>query len=119
MDDAAHQHALVTKALRSGLSNCVEWIDDKTALRVRNDPANQGLTPEGIKRLLLDFVRRGGPVEQFPEQRDRWRQRRAFWYRVVFPLDGFAHGLFVELELSDDDADVPVVSLLNAHPATP
>jgi hypothetical protein len=44
MDADAHQ--LVVQALTCSLSNCVEWINDKTANRVRSDPANQGLTPE-------------------------------------------------------------------------
>ncbi len=119
MDDAARQFDLVTRALKSGLSNCVEWIDDKARLRVRNDVAVQGLTPEYIKRILIDFVRQGGALEQFSEQRERWKGRRDYWYRAIIPHEGFHHGLFVELELTDDDPDVPMVSLLNAHPATP
>jgi hypothetical protein len=116
MDEAAHQLELVRKALLSGLSNCVEWIDDKTSNRVRNDPANQGLTPEGIKQLLIDFVRQGGPIEQRVEDREEWKNRRDYWYFAIVPVAEFTRGLFVELELTDDDPDVPIVSLLNAHP---
>jgi hypothetical protein len=46
--------------------------------------------------------------------------RREFWYKIIIPVDpaeDFPRGLFVELELTDDDPDCPVVSLLNAHPA--
>jgi hypothetical protein len=114
MDEAARQLGLVYLALRSGLSNCVEWINEKATARVRNDPANQGLTPEGIRRLLLDFVRQGGQVEQRVEERQEWKNRREFWFRVVVPVAGFPHGLFVEMELADDDPDVPAVSLLRS-----
>lgn len=112
--------ALVVKALICNLSNCVEWIDDKEANRVRSDPSNQGLTPTEIKRLTREHVRSNGPncVEQLREERENWKDRREYWYRVLVPIEGFPHGLFVEMELLDDDPDVPVVALLNAHPAT-
>ena len=61
---------LVVKALTSGLSNCVAWINDGAARRVRGNPANQGLTPEEILRLLLEFVAAGGLIEQRREERD-------------------------------------------------
>jgi hypothetical protein len=114
--DPQDELALVVKALTSGLSNCVEWINDAAARVVRSNPANQGLTPEGIKKLLLQFVAAGGRVEQRREERQEYRWRREYWYRAVVPVDGFRGGLFVEMELSDDDPDVPMVALLNAHP---
>jgi hypothetical protein len=42
---------------------------------------------------------------------------RDFWFRIVLPVPGFAHGLFVELVLEDDDPDpdVPGVVIVNAH----
>ncbi len=107
---------LVRKALTSGLSNCVEWIDDKTVRTVRNNPANKKLTPKEIADLLMDHVKNGGPIEQRPEERDPWKSKRDFWYFVIVPVGGFTHGLFVEMELTDEDPDVPVVRLLNAHP---
>lgn len=116
MDDPARELALVRQALTSGLSNCVEWVNDQAARVVRNNPANQGLTPEGIKRLAIDFVRGGGPIEQRAEERTEYKHRRQYWYVAVVPVDGFHHGLFVEMELLDDDPDVPMVALLNAHP---
>jgi hypothetical protein len=116
MDEAARR--LVVKALTCTLSNCVEWINDKTANRIRSDPANQGLRPGEIIRLLREFVRASGPscVEQKSEERELWKDRRDYWYRVVIPVPGFPNGLFIEMELLDDDPDVPVVVLLNAHP---
>jgi hypothetical protein len=114
--DPQEEYDLVVKALTSGLSNCVEWINDETARRVRRDRANQGLTPEGIKKLLLDFVAAGGRPEQRREERAEYKEHRAFWYKAIVPVDGFRDGLFVEMELSDDDPDVPIVWLLNAHP---
>lgn len=112
--------ALVVKALTCNLSNCVEWINDNEANRVRSDPSNQGLTPGEIKRLTREYVRLNEPncVEQLREVRENRKDRREYWYRVIVPIDGFPHGLFVEMELLDDDPVVPVVVLLNAHPAT-
>ncbi len=116
MDEAAHELGLVQKALTSGLSNCVEWVNDRAAMRVRNDPANQGLTPEGIKQLLIDYAAGGGKIEQRVEEREGWRDQQRYWYKAVIPADGFPRGLFVEIILLDDDPDVPVVALVNAHP---
>lgn len=112
--------SLVVQALACNLSNCVEWIDDKEANRVRSDPSNRGLTPDEIKRLARDYVRVRGPscVEQLREVRENWKNLRDYWYRVLVPVEGFPHGLFVEMELLDEDPDVPVVALLNAHPGT-
>jgi hypothetical protein len=107
---------LVRRALTCGLSNCVEWINDRTALRVRNDPENQGLTPEAIKRLVREYVEANPQaIEQRHETRDPWRDHRLFWYCVVVPVEGFHHGLFVEIALSDEDPDCPCVQILNAH----
>jgi len=118
MDPNAHR--LVVQALTCTLSNCVEWVTDREANRVRLDPANQGLGPEEIKSLLRDYVRAHGEscIEQLREARENWRNRRAYWYRVIVPVMGFPHGLFVEMELLDADPDVPVVAILNAHPGT-
>jgi hypothetical protein len=118
MDPNAHR--LVVQALTCTLSNCVEWVNDKEANRVRIDPANQGLRAGEIIRLLREHVRVSGPscVEQIREQREGWRDQRDYWYRVIVPVDGFPHGLFVELQLLDDDPEVPRVVLLNAHPST-
>ena len=61
-------------------------------------------------------MRNGGHIEQKIETRDEWKSCRDYWYMVVIPLPDFPHGLFVEMELADDDDEVPIVSLLNAHP---
>ena len=53
--------------------------------------------------------------EQRREQR-RHYSHRDYWYAAVIPESGFKHGLFVEMELIDDDPELPVVALLNAHP---
>lgn len=118
MDPTAHR--LVVQALTCTLSNCVVWVNDRTANRVRSDPANRGLRPGEITQLLREFVRISDPacVEQKHEEREGWKDRRDYWYRVIVPIDGFPRGLFVELELLDDDPDVPIVALLNAHPCT-
>ncbi len=114
MSDAA-QLELVRKALRSGLSNCIEWIDEKAYLRAKQELGAKGLSPKRIIQLLVQFAREGGQIDQRVETREEWRQRRDYWYRVVIPLEGFPRGLFIEIELRDDDSDVPMVSVVNVH----
>jgi hypothetical protein len=85
----------------------------------------QGLTPEGIRRLLHDFVCRGGRLDERLEARPDWLQANAsrpsyyrdFWFRAVVPAPGlFPKGLFVEVRLFDDDPQDPWVEIVNAHP---
>ena len=88
--DPDEELALVRMALTCGLSNCVEWVDDRTALRVRNDPDNRGLTPEAIKNLVREFIRtHPESIEQRRETRDEWRGQRDFWYLSSSPLRAF------------------------------
>jgi hypothetical protein len=117
MDDP-EEHALVVKALQDGLSNCVIWHEKGAAL-VREDPELQGLTPAFIRRGVIDFVRTqadaAAEVKQVPEQRDEWRDRYRFYYKVILPVDGFRHGVFVEMRLTDDDREFPAVTIVRAH----
>jgi hypothetical protein len=116
MTDAGAQLALVRKAICSGLSNCVEWLDDKLQLRVRNDACLQGLVPKEIKRLLIEWVScEGGHVFQNRETRPNWSGCQDYWYHVLIPVDGLPRDLFVEMVLSDDDGECPVVTIVNAH----
>lgn len=106
---------LVRKALTCGLNGCVLWKDDRTALRVRSDPANQGLTPKDIMNRLLEHVKKDPQAvkqrrEQSPEQPS------GFWYFVLLQIEAFPHGFFVKFILSDDDPDYPCVALVSAHP---
>ncbi len=110
-----HELSLVIKALNSGLSNCVEW-DERAATHVRNDPKMQGWTPETVRRELLAFIATGGEVIQVDQTRDYWKDRFEHWYKAVLTLPGFGRGLFVEIRLVDEDEEVPIVHLVNAHP---
>jgi hypothetical protein len=116
MNDPAAQLELVRKALTSGLSNCVEWVSDNVQRRIHKDTALVPLTPRLITRLVIEHAKNGGTISQRKEDREVWKDLREFWYFVVVPAEGFPRGLFVEMELQDDDPDVPVVILLNAHP---
>jgi hypothetical protein len=108
--------ALVIKALTSGLSNCVEWASDRLIWRVRSDPRLCGLTPEGIKRELLNYIRAGGVVKQVEETRPEYQGLYRYYYKAIIPVVGFPKGIFIEMVLQDGDPDVPSVSLVNAHP---
>ena len=116
MSDPA-QLALAEDAVRHGArtTGCCEW-DDKAAERVRSDPSLQGLTPEYIRVRLCRFIAaEGGRLRQIRESRPEY-SHRAYWYKAVFPEPGFANGIFVELELTETDPQLPGVTIFNAHP---
>jgi hypothetical protein len=118
MHEPADGPRLVRLAVKSTLSNCVEWVDDRTMLRVGNDPSLQGLSPVEIKRLLRDYLRKDKTVaiHQEVEKREPWKDKRDWWYWVIISVAGFPRGVFVEMDLVDDDPECPVVHLVNAHP---
>ena len=119
MDDPS-QHALVVKALHDGLGNCVHW-DMKAVERLTKNSELMDWTLPGIRKELISHVRANGGevVKQVREVREYWKDLHDYYYKVVLPLEGFQHGLFVELILADyEDPDFPVVIIVNAHPQT-
>jgi hypothetical protein len=111
--------ALVCKAIALGetTGGCCEW-NEKAARRIRERPPCEGLTPEGVRQLLIEFVvRQGGKVIQVKERRAEHPDRQ-FYYKAIVPVASFVHGLFVELVVTDDDDDYPSVAIVNAHEQT-
>jgi hypothetical protein len=115
---------LVHRAIAKGIFGQIQW-DDRADARARSNPDLQGLTPEGIRRQLHDFVCGGGRLDERPETRSNWLEANAdrpayyrdFWYRAIVVVPSlFAGGLFVEVRLFDDDAQDPWVEIVNAHP---
>jgi hypothetical protein len=107
--------ALVRKAIVSGLGGCVEW-DARVIDRLAAELDQHGLKLNDVRRELIEYVRSGGDVIQVKEVRTLWVDRRDFWYKVIVPMPNlFKKGMFVEMELLDDDPDLPEVGLLNAH----
>ena len=109
---------LVRIAVLSPLSNCCEWESDKVQKIVMNHPGNRGLTPNAIRTILKDYVRDGGEIHCTKETGEDWMIKREFYYWVVAPVDDIPGGLFIEMELTIEDQDYPVVALVNAHPST-
>jgi hypothetical protein len=106
---------LVHHAIAAGIFGQIQW-DDRADERARSNPDLQGLTPEGVRRLLHDFVQGGGRLDERQEARPDWPLANAdrptyyrdSWYRAVVPVPGlFPNGLFVEVRLFDDDAQDP------------
>lgn len=115
---------LVHSAIARGIFGQIQW-EDRADERARCNADLQGLTPEGIRRLLHDFVRAGGRLDQRTEARPTWLEANAdrpayyreFWYRAIIPVpDLFPNGLFVEVRLFDDDPLDPWIEIVNAHP---
>lgn len=110
------EYALVMKALTSGLSNCVAWVNQQQIRVFWADPDRKRVTPEMLIAELIEYVRGGGQVSQVVERRPEYNHRR-FYYKAILPLPGFPLGFFVEMELEEDtDPDVPAVWVVNAHP---
>ena len=117
MDDP-EEHALVVKALWDGLGNCVKWHEKGLKL-ARDDATLRGVTPAWILSEVIRLVRTSpdpaSVVRQVPEKREGWRDQYRFYYKVILPVPGFKHGLFVEMRLRDDDPEFPAVTLVRAH----
>jgi hypothetical protein len=107
---------LIRRAILLGrtVTGCCEW-HDRSYRRVRNDAELQGLTPEAVRQLLLDHVAGSGTIQKVKEQRPEHGEYE-FYHKAIISVPDFLHGLFVEMCLTDDDADYPVVLLVNAHP---
>lgn len=108
---------LVHKAIGAGWRGHIEW-KDATARLVRDDPDLLGLTPEGIKELLRQFVLDGHTLTERHETRPEHLAEHPddpFWYRAVIPVTGLPRGLFVEVRLIDDDPDEPWIQIVSAH----
>jgi hypothetical protein len=110
--------ALVHKAIRAGILGNIQWKDAAAQL-VRNDPNLVGLTPEGIRSLLREFVKtQGGCLDVRKETRKEYLEEHPddpFWYRAVLDVPGFPSELFVEVLLVDDDPEEPFVEIVSAH----
>jgi hypothetical protein len=109
---------LVKKAAEAGkdFTSAFDWVSDKEELRVQNDARNQGLETRYIRELALNWVLDGNEIRCVPEQRSQYRDERHFHYDITIEVDGFSHGLYVEMDLANCDEDDPSVRLLNAHP---
>jgi hypothetical protein len=108
---------LVQKAIRSGIYGHIQWKDSAARL-VRDDPDLAGMTPEGIRTLLRQYVLDGNTLTTRQETRQEYLEGTPddpFWYRAVIPVSELPRGLFVEVRLIDDDPDEPWVEIVSAH----
>jgi hypothetical protein len=98
------EHALVVKAVALGrrFKGCCEW-KESSARRLREKPPCEGLTPEGVKELLIQHIEQGGDLFQVLEKRDEYADHR-FYYKAVVAVPGLIRGLFVEVALADDES---------------
>lgn len=108
---------LVHKSISSGFFGHIQWKHSAADL-VRRDPDLQGLTPEGIRELLRQFVLAGNKLQSRIETRQEYLEENPddpFWYRALIAVAGIDQELFVEVRLIDDDADQPWVEIVSAH----
>jgi hypothetical protein len=108
---------LVNRAIASGVLGHIQWKESAARL-VRCDPNLAGLTPEGMRALLRQFVLEGNSLEVRRETRIEYLEdnpEEPYWYRALIPVHGFPRVLFLEVRLVDDDPEVPWVEIVSAH----
>lgn len=105
---------LAIKAIKSGIDGCVEWDNDEVD-RIEKELLGYGLDLRVVRKTLIEHVRNGGKVVQKDEIRAEKKERRHFWYRIIVPMPQFRKGLFVEVELTNTDPELPEIRILNAH----
>jgi hypothetical protein len=55
-------------------------------------------------------------IIQVVETREGYRDDYRSYYKVILPIDGLPHGVFVEMRLTDsDDLEFPRVKIVRAH----
>jgi hypothetical protein len=112
------QLQLVHKAICCGVLGHIQWKDSAARL-VRSNRDSGGLTPEGIRGLLRQYVLDGNALVSRQETRAEYLEDNPddpYWYRAVIPVAGLLHGLFIEVKLVDDDPEAPWVEIVSAHP---
>ena len=108
---------LVNRAIASGVLGHIQWKESAARL-ARCDPCLAGVTPEGIRALLRQFVLEGNSLEVRHETRAEYLEENPdepYWYRALIPVPGFPRPLFLEVRLVDDDPEVPWVEIVSAH----
>jgi len=120
VDPPTCREDLVREAAQAGAGfrSAFDWLNDKQANLAASHPGNRGLTAIEIRQLAEDWILEGKPIVCTPETRDRYKERRHFYYHVIVPVDDIPRGLFVEMELANCDENDPTVNLLNAHPSS-
>lgn len=113
MSDAA-QLDLVRKAILAGTLGNIQWKESAATL-IRQSPDLFGLTPQGIRKLLREYVAAGNNLDVRAEKRDEYRAEQPFWFRAVFDVPDLFPRLFVEVILVDDDPEEPFVEIVSAH----
>jgi len=120
MDDP-FEHSLVCKAFafarsaRGYVGGYVEWRDDNTIQLAREKLADlDGLTPEAVRIMSIDFVNDGGKIKQSKETDELWLDL-PYKYEIILRLEGFPSGVYVKFKLSDDDPKNPSVHVVGAH----
>jgi len=104
---------LVRKAILSSTTGDCRW-SESLAERVRSDRSLMGLTLKIITVLLRDYIGRGGQIDRRLDTRPE-EHSQDYWYRVIIPVEGFTHGLFLKIILTDDDPEAPAVRIVSVH----
>lgn len=104
---------LVRKAILSRTTGDCRW-KESLAERVHSDRSMMGLTPEAITALLRDYIGRGGRIDRRTDTHPE-EHSQDYWYKVIVPVEGFAHGLFIKIILVDDDVEAPAVRIVSVH----
>lgn len=105
---------LVQKAIRAGIFGNIEWKPEAVPL-MQSDPKMQGFTAAGVRKILREFVERGGELDVRTQHLELWKDDYPFWYRALIEIAGFG-AVFLEIILVDDDENEPFVQIVSVHP---
>jgi hypothetical protein len=75
---------LVHKAILAGPAN-IQWKESAARL-VLADPDLNGLTPQGIRDLLRQFVQEGNKLDVRQEKREEYQWDHPYWYRAIISV---------------------------------
>jgi hypothetical protein len=68
---------LVRKAILLDVTGCVLW-EQKEEERLGSKPPIPELTCHEVSKLLFEYVKTGGEIQQNKENRENWRSKREF-----------------------------------------
>lgn len=90
-------------------------MHDRALRRIAADIELVAFSPDEIQKLAMEYVEAGGIIHQIKEQRPEYNDYD-FYYKLIVPVPDFVHGLFIEMRMTDPDAECPTVRVVNAHP---
>lgn len=72
----------------------------------------EGHTTRSVAKLMWEFVKDGGKIDQTPERREEYAWVHEFHYDFRFPIDG--RRIYIE-SVFDETRTGPTITVVNMH----